>query len=199
MRLLKSLSPLLLAFTVLSLLAPLSSAEAKPRGRRWQSLGVVGNPGDCYEVWVRKHWWHGWQVVNEPVPCPGETGISGPGTGVFFADSYAFVSLSKGGEVLDTFGDTVSFPLEESEDYLGPILNYGAKDASLVDMTADGEDLLSERISPTPYPEAVWVLESHDVGSFFTDPSQAALVTLSEDGKFIETIHKVVTVEPILD
>lgn len=198
MRYMKTLSQLLAAFAFLSLLVPLASADAKPRGRKWESLGVVGNPGDCYEIWVRDHWWHGWQVVHEPTPCPGASGyVSGPGTGIFFAEASAYISLSKEFGVQHVFGDAVSFPLEQSDKYLGPILNYGAKSASLVDMTADGESVLSERIEPTAYVDAVWVLKSHEVNSIFTGAHQAALVTLSEDGTSIKKLHKVIQVEPL--
>lgn len=199
MRFMKSLSLVLAAVTALSVLVPFSSAEAKPPGRRWQSMGVVGFPGNCYELWTRKHWLFGWQTVYEPVPCPEENGISGPGTGIFFADTNAFVSLSEKGAIQYSFGGSVPFALEPSDTYLGPVLNYGAEAASLVDMSADGEKLLSERIGSTVYPEQVWVLDSHDVGGFFTSSNQAALVTLSEDGSSIKKVHSVVTVDPILE
>ncbi|XXF79061.1 hypothetical protein P2318_04720 [Myxococcaceae bacterium GXIMD 01537] len=203
MKVLKSLTFALAALTALTLLVPASS-EAKPRGRKWESLGVVGfEGGPCYEIWTRNHWWHGWQVVHEPVPCPGENGYvtpGGPNTAVFFAEAAAFIRFDKVGNVDQTFGDAVGIPLEASDLSVAPVLAYGAEGASLQELSADAEQLTGVRIPTEVYPKGLLVRETHKIGKVLRAPLQAALVTLSPDGATIEKVHKVVQtskVEPL--
>lgn len=200
MKSLKSLSLLLAAFTLMTLFAPTPAEAARPRGRGWSSLGVAGfEGGPCWEIWTRKHWLWGWQIVNEPSPCPGATGSiqGGSNTSVVFAEAAAFVRFDAKGSIADTFGDAVSIPLEPSDTYLGPVLTYGKEEASLVELTPDGEKLAAFRIKPEAYPESLRVRESHELSKLFQGPSQAALVTLSEDGTRIEKVHAVIQVEPV--
>ncbi len=198
MKALKTLSLLLAALTVMTLLVPTES-HAKPRGRGWTSLGVVGfEGGPCAEIWTRKHWLWGWQIVNEPVGCPERRApIHGSSTtAVFFSETAAFARFDAKGSVAETFGEPVSITLEPSEEFLGPVLTYGQEEASLVDLTAEGEEIASVHIKPQTYPESVRVQESHRVAELFQGGDEAALVTVSEDGSNIEKVHTHIRVEP---
>jgi hypothetical protein len=198
MRLSKIVALLPSALLCLALLLPATPAEAKPKGRKWSSLGVVGMAGDCYEMWTRNHWLYGWQTVYEPVPCPERIAPPG-GIGVVFSDHSAFIPLSDDLKTVPwVFGEPVNFVLQSSEVSMGPVMNYGQK-ASLVELSADGEDLVSTYQEPVEYVDSVLVQESFGLSDIFTGPHQAALVALPGEGRPYLTVYSVITVEPITE
>ncbi|MCP3100548.1 hypothetical protein LZ198_16890 [Myxococcus sp. K15C18031901] len=189
---------LLLCAASTALLFTPRSAEARPPGRKWESLGVIGNPGECYEIWVRKHWLWGWQLVHERVPCPGSVVIRSP-LGVLMSDAPAFVAMSANGRfALSVFDPTTTVPivLESSSSYVGPVLSYGSNTAALVNLTPDGEQTSSTRLGPAAYAPQVLVRASQNLPAVFNGPNQAALVTLSTDWSLVLEVHARVTVAP---
>lgn len=77
-------------------------------------------------------------------------------------------------------------------------MNYGDM-ASLVELSADGEELVSTYQEPVEYVDQVLVQESFGLDDIFTGPYQAALVALPGEGRPNLTVYSVITVEPITD